>query len=109
MVRVGQAPVLKIDRGDGVFLDTPSWSPADYPWSVIGGDFNGDGWLDFAFGPDGASPVRMQFGQSAIVPDCASEAGASTLQACTAVSLLDVIHGPAVGAVQHSQPRTGGH
>ena len=109
MVRVGQAPVLKIDRGDGVFVDVPGWSPADYPWSIIGADFNGDGWLDFASGPDGTSPVRMQFGQSAIVPDCAHQAGASTLQTCAAVSLLDAIHGSAAGPVQQAQPKTRGH
>jgi endoglucanase len=109
MVRVGQAPVLKIDRGDGVFLDTPSWSPSDYPWSVAGADFNGDGWLDFASGPDGANPVRMQFGQSPIALDCAHQAGAPALQECMAVSLLDAIHGPAAGPVHQSQAKTRGH
>jgi endoglucanase len=98
MVRVGQAPLLKIDRGDGVFLDVPGWAPADYPWSVTGADFNGDGWLDIVSGPDGVNPVRLAFGRSAIVPDCAHAAGVGALPACAAVSLLDVIHSGVTGA-----------
>jgi aryl-phospho-beta-D-glucosidase BglC (GH1 family) len=67
LIRPGDPPLLRIDRGDGVFVSTSAWSPpAATPWVAAGGDFNGDGLLDLAFGEGGNGPsIQLRFGQSA--------------------------------------------
>ena len=66
--RPGELPLLRIDRGDGVFVPTTAWNPSSSAtWDAAGGDFNGDGLLDvvFGLGGDGAS-IQAQFGRTAL-------------------------------------------
>jgi aryl-phospho-beta-D-glucosidase BglC (GH1 family) len=74
--RPGEPPLLLIDRGDGVFRSTSAWNQsfstfasAGY-WVMAGGDFNGDGLLDLAFGEGGGGPsVQAVFGASVLPAD----------------------------------------
>jgi len=63
LTRPGEAPLIKIAKGDGVFRDASGWVAGRSPWAVAPADFNGDGWLDLAFGQGGNSPVMVRFGQ----------------------------------------------
>jgi aryl-phospho-beta-D-glucosidase BglC (GH1 family) len=63
LTRPGEAPLIKIANGDGVFHDASGWVAGRSPWVVAPADFNGDGYLDLAFGQGGNSPVVMRFGQ----------------------------------------------
>lgn len=68
--RAGEPPLLRLDRGDGVFVETSAWSPkADTPWLAEIADFNRDGWLDFAFSPGADAPVEIQFAPRPLPPD----------------------------------------
>jgi hypothetical protein len=62
LTRVGLPPIVMIDRGGGVFVDS-GWVGAGSPWVVAPGDFNGDGLVDLVFGQGGGAPVLARFGQ----------------------------------------------
>ena len=63
VTRVGDPPLIKIDHGDGKFVDT-IWQPQTGPWVAAPGDFNQDGLLDLVFGRGGGAPVEARFGQT---------------------------------------------
>jgi endoglucanase len=60
--RVGEAPTIQVEHGDGVFKDS-GWRGADDPWVVAPGDFNGDGLVDLVFGQGGGAPLVARFGR----------------------------------------------
>jgi hypothetical protein len=66
LTRPGEAPLLKVANGDGVFFDASGWTAGRSPWVVAPADFNGDGFLDLAFGQGGGSPVVVRFGSGAL-------------------------------------------
>jgi endoglucanase len=63
VTRVGESPLIKVDRGDGKFVDS-AWQPRTGPWVVAPGDFNRDGLLDLVFGRGRGAPVEALFGQT---------------------------------------------
>ncbi|MGA2714481.1 MAG: cellulase family glycosylhydrolase [Bryobacteraceae bacterium] len=63
VTRVGEPPLIKVDHGDGKFVDS-AWQPRSGPWVAAPGDFNQDGLLDLVFGRGGGAPVEAQFGQT---------------------------------------------
>jgi endoglucanase len=62
LTRVGEPPVIKVERGDGKFADS-EWNVGSGPWVVAPGDFNQDGFLDLVYGQGGGAPVVARFGQ----------------------------------------------
>lgn len=65
VTRVGEPPLIKMDRGDGKFVDS-AWQPRTGPWVTAPGDFNRDGLLDLVFGRGGGAPLEAQFGQTSL-------------------------------------------
>ncbi len=63
VTRVGEPPLIKVDHGDGKFVDS-AWQPRTGPWVTAPGDFNRDGLLDLVFGLGGGAPVAARFGQT---------------------------------------------
>ena len=63
ITRVGDAPLVRVDRGKGVFADPGVNLPPDL-WVVAPGDFNRDGYLDLIFGQGGTAPLTARFGQA---------------------------------------------
>ena len=69
LLRVGGSPVIKVDRGDGIFLDS-SGSPTGAPvWNLVAADLNGDGLTDLLYGAFSSNPLQAQFGQAALPAD----------------------------------------
>ena len=72
LIRVGGSPVIKVDRGDGVFLDS-SGSPTNAPaWDLVAADLNGDGLTDLLYGSYSSNALQAQFGQAALTADGAT-------------------------------------
>lgn len=63
ITRTGDAPLLRMDWGKGIFADPGGELSADL-WVVVPGDFNQDGYLDLMFAQGGAAPLVARFGQS---------------------------------------------
>lgn len=63
ITRTGDAPLIRMDRGKGIFSD-PEVNLPDPLWVVVPGDFNQDGYLDLMFGQGGAVPLVSRFGKS---------------------------------------------
>ena len=63
VTRTGDAPLIRVDRGKGIFSD-PGVNLPDELWVVVPGDFNRDGYLDLVFGQGGSAPLVARFGQN---------------------------------------------
>ncbi len=63
ITRTGDGPLLRVDRGRGVYADPGVHLPPDL-WVVAPGDFNRDGYLDLMFGQGGTAPVVARFGNA---------------------------------------------
>ena len=62
ITRIGEPPVLRLDYGNGTFVDS-GWKPRGGPWLAVPADLNGDGLLDLVFGQGSSAPLAARFGQ----------------------------------------------
>jgi endoglucanase len=62
ITRVGEAPLIRVNRGNGVFVDA-GLNDKTNPFVVVPGDFNHDGFPDLVFGGGGNTPLTARFGR----------------------------------------------
>ncbi len=74
LTRVGDPPLVMVDDGDGVFVNTSTWNSAGAAgWVIAGGDLKNDGLIDFVYGEGGGgATVQAQFARAAMSADGAA-------------------------------------